>query len=518
MVPPRLAAWGERHAAVLLLLAAGLVMRIMAHAAFGAEHLAGQLSPANPAYLEMLQRHFGEFLLFTHTKPPGIYLRDLLLVHTVGRDLFPMALFLSTATLGTLSAWPVLGLLRRLGVSPTPAWNATLFWSALMMIWEYWRVGTFYDHPTPFFLLLFLYGWGELFFRSDRPAVIFAAIAGGLLILCHAAAMLLVPLAYGYLLLVRHHRDLFRQTLRLTWLPLALLLVLMGKNLLNVGVAATSTVGGQNQLQFAVMDGVMRPNLDVVEQLAAEQHYPPWYRWCFRQGRLLTTPDAAPDTRSVYGLCFPRAPGQPPQIDLFRQNFPHESQVLDLLEQDERDHRQRPWIFLGAVEESTTRFAAHYGSISKGLWQDAMMKDPDRFLSKALYVARLFLQEGSAFFEGKNFEPGKMAPSRMLDLLGELATWILRVGILAALASPLLLLIGIVPALRPPPHQRPPWLLAGGLALLFLVMTAAFSTLTCCENQRIFVNFSPFPFLLGIVVLHAPRAWPTRSRTMRMES
>lgn len=488
--------WLARYGAAGLLLLLGLAVRGVGYADFGAELVARHLTQPGDDYVQMLEHHFLPFLYYTHTKPPGIYLRDLLVYLLSGREGFAFGVFLSTSLLGLLSSLFLFGTLRLLRVPVVPAWLAAALWSIIVVRWEYWRLGGVYDHPTLGIMSFFLYTWTRLFFDGSHRAMAWATLAASLLVLFHASALLLVPLACGLVLFTRFRREWLRQGVRLADIPLLLLAMLVGKNFIHVGVATTSSVGGQNQLQFVVMDVNNLPNLNYVETLAAENRYPDWWRWCFNQARNQASPALAVDTASIYGICFPQEQGRPETAAL-RQLFRHDTELVALLEQDAADYRQRPWLFLGAVSESASRFAAHYGRISQKVWGDALGRDPTTFLLRALNGAELFLRHGPLYFSGRNPDEKPFLLSIILKL-GMLARWIFYLGFLGAfLVAPALLLRRRRPT--PDPPHRAVILAFMGTALLFAVMTLSFSTLTCCENNRIFVNFSPLPYVLGVV-------------------
>jgi hypothetical protein len=81
-------------------------------------------------------------------------------------------------------------------------------------------------------------------------------------------------------------------------IPLVIGFGLSAKNFYNVGVFSTSSLGGQNMMQFtSIQNG---GGLEQVYADAEKNNFPDWWLWCFRHSLELRYEINGP----LYGLCF----------------------------------------------------------------------------------------------------------------------------------------------------------------------------------------------------------------------
>ena len=458
-----------------------LTARLIALSQLGVARGGFELLPA--LHMSALTDHFWEFILFAHTKPPltdviySILFRVCDSCNNNNLSLIPVMLF------DTAAAVLVYLACLRIGTDRVLSFLITAVWSVGLVSFEVWKFGLHQDHYTVF--LASLFAWA-LVNRTTIPRLrndLILAAAASILVLQSTVALVAVPLTLLATLWISSG-SITRLPNYKPFLVVALLPVLIGgglvvKNYINVGVPSSSSVGGQNMMQFVLVKEVGTWNHDGLYERAQHLGLPEWWLWCFQRSR-----EIYPNPRvqaPLYGRCITsptRYDFVPLQVHLASGA---ETDLSKLIAQDQQDSERRPWLFAGAVSESTTRFAAKYGSQSFLVWMDYLTHQPLDFLISSIEVHHRFYMAGHTMLSGY---------PNMPELLRVIFKWVLR---LAALGT-YLLAAGLVSyPLYSKKRNVSSSLIAVGLIAFASVVTASlFNISTCCENDRMYLQVTPY--------------------------
>ena len=478
---------------VVLLVLVSLIIRLALWQELPSEY--GGFSAAPPdLYFTALGEHFWEYVFYEHTKPPLTYFFHAALVKTCGQSCISQNLtYLPALLLDSLAVGLVYATSVRLGFRRSITWLICLIWSIELIGFEFWRSGGHQDHIAIFFVALFAWSVVKSKYIPTRRNLFIASVAGGLLVAQSTVALVAVPVALLFALLGdTNWRVTLQRSAVLLSVPLIIGLGLSAKNFYNVGVFSTSSLGGQNMMQFSILVG--GSNLTHALVIAEQNDFPLWWRWCYERSRDFHADPIGP----LYGSCFLTDAGY--NFEMVQREmvkFP-DSQVSDAIRADQATLRDQPWLFSGQTWESNSRFVALYGKESARVWQDLVKTRPGKFIKASYDVHEIFFRHGKRHLQilADGFLPRNPIFSKIesgFSLLLFVASLLCYALILTILFQTVLKAYSIRRnqlSRRWTGQSFPPGL--GWLALACAVTALLFSTTSCCENDRFFVQVTPY--------------------------
>ena len=513
---------------VVVIIVWGVSVRLVSWFLFAGEHLsfAASESAVHLNYLTAIGNHLSSFLYYTHTKPPGSYMRDALSLYLFGADNLSLGNFVLTSLLDCFAAALLFSTLVFLRLPQLPALGVSALWSLVLLSWEYWRGGSHWDHFNIFFVALFAWALCRRLRERNAASDLLAGLSGGCLVLFYSAAPVLVPL----LLLCTHgqpvlSRSSARSAVTVFMAPIVIIGVIVGKNGSQFGLWSTGSTAGQNMMQSIAVAGQNIPKIkaflwsepdesDVygygpalvgLREFVRRRDYPSWWVWCFDEAlRRFPGESVNQFVAGLYGQCITR-PDHHYDFAALAQYLVRsgEGELVQAVRQDERAARETPWLLAGAYSGhgSTTRFAVEYGKVSSRVWLDYFRSEP---LSLVLQVVRshvIFYFYGANFFGGDQYEPQLHPRPLLVRWVGYLFVPILLVGSVACyLFFAAFSLAKVLPRFATFFSQEDTCtvqvlaVFSLGVCVAALVM----NSLSCCENARFFVSLSPLVLPVGV--------------------
>jgi hypothetical protein len=499
----------------------GILLRVISWLYF-ARHKISFDGGVDPSLELAWDKHFIPYLIYFHTKPVGIPIRDYLLLRLLG-DVQP-GNFLITSLADSIAPGLVCLILLHLGVARWFSVGMASIWSLGLLGWDYWRGGAHFDHLNVCFVAFFIWALYHRLFLPRLRSDVFAGIAGGLLACFNSFAQLVVPCA---LLLSRPGpvwSSGYLKSCGISLLPIALVLGFnIGKNWIEHGVPATSTVGGQNALQFVSTTPVGKNalqfftfyDLTKINQVVEAGDYPLWWRWCYEEGVERGGDDTSRLVNAVYGQCFTGPDGK---VDFgpleSRLEELGEDRLVAIVRRDQMTADTRPWLWLGGYTGSNSRFSIEYGRISGSVWGDYLIERPMEFLWSLYYAHHAYLH-GLGFLGSMRYEPQHRPRPVVARIAGYIVVSVMTVGVMASYGICLgwlgyLSSARIRDRLSSIDSDECRFIVL--LSFLFVVASTSTNMLTCCENDRMFVSWSPLVLVVGGYVGARGAAWAALSR------
>ncbi|MFL2534281.1 MAG: hypothetical protein ACJ0RM_04930 [Alphaproteobacteria bacterium] len=280
--------------------------------------------------------------------------------------------------------------------------------------------------------------------------------------------------------------------------------LLCKKNINNFSIPFTSTVQGQNSLQFSVSNNFI--SSDELINFIEKGNYPNWYKMCAKNAH-----EKYSDHESIiYGNCvFKEKDGR--RLGKYDTNF------LDFIYDNSPNYiKKNILIDLSniltsgyilnsfGIQESNLHFSAEYGKISKKVSRDLLIKFPIKsFLDNFYNSIEYLILDGSYFFQGNKYEPQIINLPYIHNIIGKFIGIFLLLGSIFSLIYFLYLTIiffrGVFKFdklnfkgfLKQINKDRLFLYILSNIVLL----TFALSTSTCCENARMFVIISPLSLI-----------------------
>ena len=477
-----------------ILLFFGLLMRMLIWFFGGKEGLV--FGTSETLYSMAIQEHFFNFVYYFHTKPIGVPIRDFISMNIFGN--IQIGNFVFTSILDCFATILIYVLLIRLKTQNIFAFLLGIVWSLGLISWEYWRQSSHFDHLNVFLVSFFVWALYEQFKSPRFSRNMIASVAGGILVLFHSMALFLVPV---FLVIIQKGTIFSIKYIKTCSLVLAIpsviILLAAGKNLVQFGVPATSTVGGQNAMRFTSYE------LPKITSFVEQHNYPEWWLWCFNNGMEQWEDPVGRYVGAVSGQCFRDRNGKY-DFALLKQKLIElgEDGLTSIVQQDQIVAQTTPWLLAGGVIESNTRFAIEYGKVSGSVWKDFLIEQPFGFIYRFARANYAHLS-GVVFLGGSPYGAEYKGRSWIPRIAGFLVSPIFLFGILASywiiIGSGWTLLmkrslkfdLGISKIDK---EDRQMLLIFSLLLCFFSVLT---NMLTCCENNRMFMSFSPIALLIG---------------------
>ena len=192
------------------------------------------------------------------------------------------------------------------------------------------------------------------------------------------------------------------------------------KNINNFGIPFTSTVQGQNSLQFSVSNKFIS-SYDLMDFIN-KGNYPNWYKKCAENSHIKYR-----DHESIiYGNCvFKEKNGR--RLGLYDTDFlkfiyddsPYYIQKHILTDLSNIAKSEYLLSSFG-VQESNLFFSAEYGKISKKVSRDLLIRFPIKsFLDNFFNSIDYLIFDGSHFFQGNKYEPQLIKLPYLHNIIGK---------------------------------------------------------------------------------------------------
>ncbi len=455
--------------------------------------------PIISPYELAITEHFIEYVLYLHTKPIGSVIRDFLALRLFGH----MALgnLIITSCADVLTSVFIYAILRLLSINRKVALISAVLFSLSMIGWEYWRLSSHFDH-----LNIFCFGvlaWAMSFHLKENTikSALALSVSGGLVIFFHSMAIVIVPILLVACQRINAKPVQIAKFIMITGaIPILVIALVMGKNVYQFGVYGTSSVAGQNALQF-----VSQGDTKEIYELLDRNTYPEWWEWCFEYaGKVF--PDSKLNA-GIYGSCMYQVSDEgskeyvstPLENKLIELD---ESALLDIVRKDKVSVTDKSWLFVGGVHESASVFSIEYGKISFDLWRDWLVQAPQEFAIRFIGSSVRYFS-GIAFLSTDIYEPQLKVSHSVIKVFGMIIMPLLILGIIRLIYIPLQALYGIsnktVNKLEI--CQNSSFYLFMLFALAFWMLFFITNLLTCCENSRMFMSGIVFPYILGVVTV-----------------
>lgn len=483
---------------VCLLFVIGICFRIVYWFYYGMHSVT---FPENDSsYYFALSEHFIDYVYHAHTKPIGSHLRDFISLTYFGN--ITLGNFILTSVSSVISSVMIYLLLKTLRLGNGTAFFSGLLFSLGIIGWEYWRTASHFDHLNVFLFTMMIWTMGLHLKKSTLITAAMLSVSGGLLVLFHSMAVILVPIiCIASQRFSRRFRNLLLLTIVSLAIPLILISFTVGKNYYQFEILGTSSVMGQNMLQYASLG-----KLEQLEGLIDAGSYPEWWEWCFRNGSSVI--NGRPLSDAIYGKCIYKDRGIPIAGYDFTGlekylNEKKEMELLKTIEQDRSDVISKPWLFTGGIWESSTRFSIEYGKISSLVWWDWIRQRPVEFFGRFVGSSVRF-GSGVLFLGTDIYEPQLMPRHIVARITGLAFAPVLAVGFISSLYLPVSVICKYFRTNSARNYVSPIYWRDYFLVLmvcnfwLIMIMT---NMLTCCENSRMFMNVIVLPYILGIVFL-----------------
>jgi hypothetical protein len=426
--------------------------------------------------------------------------------------------------MGTACAVTVYQTLRLARVPSPVDWLLPAALSTALVPFELWGTnyeGAHYDHPTPLFMALLGYALVRIAREglTRRTIAIAAACAVPLMLQMATAAYFVPPLFVLIAIIERISGRLtvepWRRSAALLAPVILVLIALSVKNGLVTGVGTPGARGGGPLMMF--VQTAMGGDHVAVRQLAVEAGVPDWYLWCYDNRRLPPGQESVSQWDGLaraFGTCMhwatERKAGEPWPFDyselIAGLNAFGRPDLAAIVEKDQADAMDRPFLLTGHSPELSPRWIAIYGQQSQRVGTRLLLSHPD------LYFAA-FMSNYRSLFWGRGPEflatAGRWSARdyRHRDALKRFARfWFAAINRVAFLTLPIALLLSAAVTSLTWRRRRPttePLRLYLNLALPVGACVLFYAGAVSIENDRYFVHIMPLLVIhLGLAVSH----------------
>ncbi|MCP4265468.1 MAG: hypothetical protein GY777_07825 [Candidatus Brocadiaceae bacterium] len=472
-------------------------------------HLKDHRFGQNISYYDVLRNHLWEFLFFDTTRPPLMYLLQTIPVWIFSNDsiaaLHPFLVM--TFIMDVLAVLLIYYSAKNLHINSVISFVITFFYSLALIPFELWRYGTHYDHQTIFFTSLFMFTCTRLMRDNGLKNLVFVSISGTLLLLQSPANSLIVPILCLVVLFFSMRRAQFKVSTFIKkgsiilLLPIILNTGIVVKNFKVDGTLCTSSMGGLSKMNllFRIHDS----DPDQVQAFMESIQVPSWFLWCFEQ---------PPDNVwwfKARGHCYQfekLSSGHyvPQLISLYDHLIQTGNDtVAEIVNKDLLNAIERPYLFSGFNPEDLGAWQALYGRECTNIFWKYVSQHPLMYLEevRSLYNGK-WKRGGPEFvlmaverFSNKFPLPAKSVFSMIAKIYENITYYAYK---LLYIYIALLLGIVIVRLLIFKKQSLsclsiPSFIL---LALPITTLSLIFCSITCCENDRYFMQITPYLILM----------------------
>lgn len=490
---------------LILLIIISIFYRLIIYFFYGNAHFSIN---ENEIYNYEILNNLTKILNIIHTKPAGFILRDYLFIVTsnylnlsyiITRFLFQNFLHL----LCLIMLFSIL--VHTFSINKYFSLFILIIYSLSIVVFEYWRYSGHFDHFNIFLIVALMY---FSLFVIDKSLTIFNTV--GLILIIYFFNLFytisIIPIGISIIFI---GFNIFYKTNKIKQLTLLSIIcisfftsyaLLCKKNFNNFNLPFSSTVQGQNSLQFSISNKFISSN-DFINFID-RGNYPNWYKICAKNAH-----NKFNDYQSIiYGECvFKEKNGErlykfdTDFLEFIYDNSP--IYIQNHILKDLSHIKTSEFVLMNfGVSESNLFFSAEYGKISKKVSRDLQIKFPfnsflDNFYSSIDYL----IFDGSYFFQGNDYEPQLINLPYIHNIFGRFIGIFLHLGTIFALIyffhsiikypsqiirSKKLKFNDIFNVIKK--NSLFIYILTNMIALIF-----ALSLSTCCENARMFVIISP---------------------------
>lgn len=496
-----------KYSELYILVLLSISYRIIIYFLFGDGHF--NIQPQQQ-YINLIKDKFLVISNIIHTKPIGVILNDRFsIIFSELIDINYIKLrFIFISFLNIFSTILLYILIRDIfKVQKNISLISTIFYSFSLVTFEYWRFSGHFDHTNIFLITSLIFLTIYLIKRKfNLLSVILLSI--DIILFSTYYTLSLVPIIVSLVFIGFNVFYKKKNTLNF-FLYFFLIIIffssyflLVQKNYKNLAIPYTSTVQGQNLLQFSNSNGFFTPN-EIIDFIN-NGDYPKWYKLCANNAF-----SKYGDFESiVYGECIfiPNKSNRINEYDIEFLKYLKSISPLDIqkiIDKDLYNVSEYPQILKSfGVPESNLFFSAEYGKISKKLSRQILFSFPYNSLFRNLKnsIDHLIIK-GSFFFEGKNYEPQLINLPYFHGLNGKLIGIIFLLSSFLSIILSILFFKGIVYfvfnknlnifKIRNFDLDE----IKLYILLMIFSLILAISISTCCENARMFVIISPLTFI-----------------------
>ncbi len=458
------------------------------------------LTPQTPngenLYFKAITEHLWEYLWFSHTIMPLNHLKDWVIFSFFDEAWFKIGNFVLISIANSFASALVYLTLRNFNL---PNW-LSIFSASLLSIrllgWDFWFISGSWDFFNPILISLMGWAFSNYWVRRKARNAFIIGVAGLLLAASLQTASVVVIPSIG--LFILFYINSKKQILSICYAlipPMLLIGVLLFKNGVQHNIYAPSSGAGQNIIQnlnLALTGTTTSRALELGQKL----DYPEWWVWCYREAEKLGF-FRQENLSGFYGTCNQTQKGYTfTNLKKYLRDT-NNLQVLEVVKEDEKLLKTKPWLFSGQIPERATKFSILYGKVSSKLLIDTARLYPRNYLGRTYLNLTYLLRNGPRFEMDYPRIKGRL-PS-FVNKLSVLLEPLLRAGMYLAYILTITIPIWFLSGLFKSTSRYGPTHLDGIIWILcvgFTFATLANVGLHCCESYR-----HAFPFITQISII-----------------
>ena len=519
--------------AVAILLLWSIMLRVIVYFLLPPAREMGQYESTAILFFSGLTDHFSDYIAHITLIPPATYIINASVFMALGikQALHIRAFLILVSAMDIAAVMLLFNAAKKAGAGKRASFLMLSLFSAVLIPFELWKEGMFYDHHTVFFTAFFAWSLVTLIKTPDRYVnMLWVSIAGGFLVSQSAVNAAIVPfsiiLILSFIYIPAKQFSKLALALLISFLLPAAILVSISKKNQAVGEEAlTSNKAGPAMMM--VVQRAYKYDANKVRSVAIECGAPEYYIWTydhasFPTDKLTGNPDTLAYTLDqAFGICYysEELVGKPgpfgfdfhPLLNHLRQNDSLAS-FTRLVEQDSADALYKPYRFAGYSQALSPRWIGIYGDISKKIYFKTLLKNPVGMLRSFAIQQGIFSIYGPLFpynimntktsllvRAGLQTIPGKIPLKFFFSIVVLLFALIAWITYWTALVNILLRMIRWI-------RNRKTDLTESGrnyfllVSIPVLLVAGVFSCLVGGENDRYFMQASPYIILLATLL------------------
>lgn len=519
---------------LLILLGVSVLLRILIYILSVHANEVQGVSPIDRLYYEGLRYHIFEYLWYTTNIPPFTHILNAMVFRlftpeiAYGKYIFLLFIFI-------LDVWSVCLLYsaaRKLGFYRGISFSIALFYSLTIIPFEMWRFGTHYDHHTLFLTVLYIYSISRVYSNNNLKNAALMSLAGALMVAQSSVSSVVIPIISMSIAIILNYKQGFKELIKRAAIviiaPAIVILLIASKNYSIADNFTTSIKSGPAMMMF--VRSALKNDNDRIRNFIQETGVPEWYLHCFDNS--VTPPHVPPDNPNYagwlalakdFGICFPWSPDYPMDVEVdtwpfdfkYLKDYFHEHGEYDienLVAQDQNDMRYRKYLLAGYSQELSPRWIGIYGQVSMQVGKQLFLKSPVKYLKNIVRTHNgIYFSQGPAFFRitlYSNKKPHSLstlsspmfgedffyAVTSVYELLAKITYMLIPVYFTA---------VGFLYLLHKRNYFKQAfaaikenWYVGLFLAMPVILVSLIFSSMSDIENDRYFVQITPYLMLL----------------------
>ncbi len=464
----------KKNLLIFLLVFVGVATRIITHTSnyvywtlYGSE---------SDLYITAIKENFLEYIFFYHIKPPiNLFVDKFFLLFSNNLSLERL-IFISF--LDVVASVMIFSILRE-KINKYSALLFSIIFSVSIVTYEIWRLSANHDHIKLFIVVFYLFALIRIQKLESRVNVDLFIFSTFLISISFSSAFLFFLIVSFVSYFTKNRKN--TRIKYAYFFGLFITILISFKNYYNTSNFTQSTSLGQNMIQLVWAGSNKYASCIEFQKLVNRNanYFPDWWITSFNIAirEDIENKNGFP-FNAIYGIA---------NRDSLIQNI-KDPNVLALLKRDSILLKQKPWLYISEIPESSSLFSAKYGKASTGAFKIAIREFPDEFLYQLWTSQKLFFKGPLFFINDQIYEPTHITINRFFYISGFLFLIVLISGIVRFVFN-----IICVECIK-----------KNFDLILFVILNGVFLNIfTCCENIRMFVPFTPIFFVWGVYFLNS---------------